>query len=335
MKRSLPVILAIGCLIGCGGATSDSSAATSVDRTHKGPEDNAPGADGKADLFFAPTEHGTLSFAELNDATIKDHALFHAWDFTLSDDATVILTTHTTKVLDTVAYLYRRDPGTSSWGHYIAKNDDYMRTVESRVAKDLPAGEYRLLVKPYKSEARGSFSVSGECRGTGCPTEAQQSQSQPPYTTERLLSDEERQATLKAIEDICGDTFCAGDLNYHMEGLSCDGWGQCVLKYRGQMYGEPSSFTAETLTAHTDAERTSDGDIANGSYIGHLDEVQTLDDGNWMYMHCQLDGGYLTEESVVGDPLLPSYNEQFFSDFMECVSGNEALLRDWAASASR
>ncbi len=134
----------------------------------KGEEENAL-TDGKDDSFFRPTEHGELRFGVTNDASITDDEQFHAWTFELSDDAELDIATAVSRNLDTVMYLYRRAPGEDSWGRYIEKNDDDGDLISSRLTLQAEAGEYRVIVKAFKSALRGSFDVDATCAGPGCP----------------------------------------------------------------------------------------------------------------------------------------------------------------------
>ncbi len=136
--------------------------------TGKGAEDAIP-VDGKLDGFGSPTDHGTLALGATQTAEVADGAIFHAWTFTLSGEADIDLRTAlVTPNLDTVMYLYRRDPGTSAWGHYIARNDDVDGSVASHIHGHFTAGEYRVLVKPYKESMRGTFELHSACTGDGC-----------------------------------------------------------------------------------------------------------------------------------------------------------------------
>lgn len=136
----------------------------------KGDEENPLGGDGKADSFYKPTEHGELVFGAPNRAEITEAEKFHAWTFTLTGDAKVSIKTDVSKNLDTVMYLYRRDAGsTGSFGSYVAKNDDHDGEIWSQIDLEGKAGEYRVLVKAFKSGQLGTFSVVGSCDGAGCP----------------------------------------------------------------------------------------------------------------------------------------------------------------------
>lgn len=159
MTRIYALILASSFAIACAEpATND-----------KGAEEN-PLTSGKDDSFFRPTEHGTLRMGVANPGTLTEDEQFHAWTFELSDRATIDLSTDVSQNLDTVMYLYRRDAPTDSWGRYIKKNDDDGDNISSRIKIEGQAGEYRVIVKGFKSALRGSFSVNGECTGAGCQT---------------------------------------------------------------------------------------------------------------------------------------------------------------------
>jgi len=145
-------------LAGCSGADSG-----------KGEESADPDM-GSADSFFSPTVHGDMDFFQENAATFDGESFYHAWDFTLTGLTEVSLrVVPPNDAFDTVMYLYRRDPGTSSWGRYLKKNDDYEENLWSRIDSELDEGEYRLVVKGYKKKLRGSFTVKAICTGPGCP----------------------------------------------------------------------------------------------------------------------------------------------------------------------
>jgi hypothetical protein len=139
--------------------------------TDKGAEDD-PLVDGKADSFYKPTPHGELAFGSPNQAEVTDAETFHSWTFTLTDDATISLKTDIQNNLDTVMYLYRRDAGsTASFGSYIEKNDDAETdSLYSQIDLEAGPGEYRIIVKPFKTAMRGEFEVNATCSGAGCPT---------------------------------------------------------------------------------------------------------------------------------------------------------------------
>lgn len=136
----------------------------------KGDEDDLGILDDKADSFRKPTYHGVIPFDVPMASAITDTEQFHAWTFTLTGDARVELVTSYAvrgqRRTDTVLYLYKHD-GTS-WGPYIARNDDYGNTTYSKIVKNLGAGEYRALVKGYKSMTRGKFTLTARCEGEGC-----------------------------------------------------------------------------------------------------------------------------------------------------------------------
>ena len=156
-----------GLLLGLAGCSGEDSSST--DTTDKGTEENAP-VDGKADSFFNPTEHGDLTFGVPAQATFNEADHFHSWTFTLTGEADVAVSSpNDTPNLDTVMYLYRRDPGASSWGRYVERNDDYDGNIWSRVSGTFEAGEYRVVVKAYKTALHGTFKLDGTCEGDGCP----------------------------------------------------------------------------------------------------------------------------------------------------------------------
>jgi hypothetical protein len=126
--------------------------------------------DGKADSFASPSEHGDLGFGARSAAEFTASARFHSWTFTLTASATVDLATELDAAnLDTVMYLYKQS-ASGSWGAAIAKNDDANDdTAASALTRKLGKGNYRVIVKAFKTSQRGAFSLGGACTGAGCP----------------------------------------------------------------------------------------------------------------------------------------------------------------------
>ncbi len=134
----------------------------------KAPEDDVP-VDGKLDSFRSPTDHGTVAFGETVLGRVTADEGFHTWTFKLS--APSAIHAFTARVphkanMDTVLYLYERSP--TGWGSYVARNDDDGRAHWSSLDRELPAGEYRVLVKGYAKTTRGSFDLTVDCDGVGC-----------------------------------------------------------------------------------------------------------------------------------------------------------------------
>ena len=133
-----------------------------------GDDDVGSNSENVTDTFSRPTEHGVLTFGVANAAEFSDEQRFHSWTFTLTGEAEVeLLTELRTQNLDSVMYLYKKK--NDKWGSYIEKNDDNDGAPESRIAKTLSEGEYRIKVKATKEFQRGDFAVTGTCNGDGCP----------------------------------------------------------------------------------------------------------------------------------------------------------------------
>ncbi len=139
------------------------------------PADDGKGAEeeelvgGKQDSFFRPTEHGALVFGLPNQAEISGDERFHEWEFELHGPAKVGVQSNVSQNLDTVMYLYRRDSADQAWGRFQDKNDDWKDNIWSRIELDAAkAGQYRIIVKPFKKALRGTFNVTAECEGDGC-----------------------------------------------------------------------------------------------------------------------------------------------------------------------
>lgn len=160
-RQRLLFLLLIVALAWTGCAETDTG-------NEKGAEDEALSDAGKADSFYRPTEHGALNFGipSQGEMTKDDH--FHSWTFELTDVADFSIKTQVSKNLDTVLYLYYRTDANSSWGKYISKNDDFEGNIWSQISKKGQAGQYRIIVKPFKSALQGTFSVEATCTGAGC-----------------------------------------------------------------------------------------------------------------------------------------------------------------------
>jgi len=160
MTRSLLVILASAVAIsGCGTADkgAESDPLSSLDDAEK------------ADSLSKPTDHGALQFGVAATATLATGAGFHAWSFTMQGSGKVHIATQASSghAVDTVVYLYKK--GATTWGSYIAKNDDASSsTVLSAVDKTLESGLYRVVVKGYKASDHGKFGLLVTCAGAGC-----------------------------------------------------------------------------------------------------------------------------------------------------------------------
>jgi hypothetical protein len=159
MAAFLPAVLH-GALAACAASSFD-----------KGPEDDVPSVDGKADTQRKPTDHGELpGFGTPVVDELSASAGFHAWQFTLHGDARVTAVTSAAEPggaeIDTVLYLYKEKP--TGWGAYVARNDDHAGSLWSRLERPLGAGRYRVLVKGYTRAERGRFALAVGCDGAGC-----------------------------------------------------------------------------------------------------------------------------------------------------------------------
>ncbi|MFU8807047.1 MAG: hypothetical protein ACNA8W_24785, partial [Bradymonadaceae bacterium] len=237
----------------------------------KGEEDMAL-TDGKSDSFFNPTVHGTLRFGDDHTAELTEDTLFHSWEFDLDDDASISLWTGGQQDLDTVMYLYSRQPGEAFWGRYIAKNDDFDGSVWSRIDLDGEAGQYRVIIKGFKQILRGEFVLSSSCSGDGCPDE-------------QALCDAGQVGSLPAegFDATCGDRYldivAASTDESKTEDFSIDLGDRCIIdgvagralelyqSYWGELYGpnfneQNDSFPVSVTTrTQVSAESAGSGKI--------------------------------------------------------------------------
>ena len=135
--------------------------------------DGDPDLDGKADGtatsaipkgavdWTAPRE---LAFADSRGTAVKLVSVA----FELSGSATVTLTTASpsTSTLDTVLYIYK--PSDTSWGPFLASDDDGAGHHLSKLSKQLSAGSYRAVVRRKTGSGIPHVSLVASCAGAGC-----------------------------------------------------------------------------------------------------------------------------------------------------------------------
>lgn len=125
-------------------------------------------ADGKADSFYRPTEHGGIAFGESPEwAEISAEERFHAWTFRVAGEATIEARTAGDEgdEVDTVMYLYKRQED-GSWGRYVGKNDDADNSTSlSAISHETDGGEFRVLIKGYGASDFGTFGLAVTCDG--------------------------------------------------------------------------------------------------------------------------------------------------------------------------
>ena len=300
----------------------------SLNESDKGQESPLPVQDQKGDSWRSPTLHESIAFGETARVTISEPKLFHAWDFTVEEALAVQLeATPLTPNLDTVLYLYRWDDRQGSWGSYLYRNDDHEGQLRSVIAQTLEPGKYRALIKGYKETLFGEVEYGQRCAGQQCPADPAL-----PTASGNFLTLQEAMAVLEAFDNICGDTFCCGDLNYFMQDISCDGAsGVCTIKYAAVPYSG-YAWTAEMFENNPDAAKVYTGDVEGNPFSVSIADVVPSeydeDEGMAAEISCTLDGGYrsiddLLESGNYGDELV----EKFYLHFVfGCVDAMEGFL---------
>ncbi|HEY1551339.1 MAG TPA: phospholipase D-like domain-containing protein [Kofleriaceae bacterium] len=133
--------------------------------------DEADGDDplsGSAAASTTPILEGALTWGSASEAPFKAGLELDYFTFSLSGSATVTLeTTGGTSGLDTILYVYD-PPSTTSWGAYLAKNDDGGEGKLSKLTLQLDAGDYRALIKRKSSSGAANVDLAASCSGTGC-----------------------------------------------------------------------------------------------------------------------------------------------------------------------
>ncbi len=274
-----------------------------------GGEEGAP-LDGKADGFRSPTEHGTLRFGNESRGELKDGEKFHSWTFSLSGDAEVSLRTGSSdQNLDTVLYLYHRASASDSWGSYVEKNDDANDgTVFSAIEKSLGEGEYRIIVKGYKDQLQGPFTVSADCSGAGCESLSPEPEVSVPAATgftescvnrlwqsfdSNILSRDEFSIHPNASEGYDKEVLVA---NAHYAGLS--DWAEYVSDDERADY----TFDVELVRSEDGAVVTmaDGGDESTTDYAfdreGHLLAYYVHNQSPWTEYYCGEEGDEAASE---------------------------------------
>lgn len=173
-KNSKVLMLALSLASTTACATADEAPADKTEET------DAP-VDGKLDgnnivdqgpVTWEPGDsEDSYTAGEDASFTSRRHAV--AWTFSLSDVATVSLSTTRTHIndraVDTVMYVYQQGEN-GNWGRYIERNDDVSNRNRFSAINDLDlgVGNYRVVVKGYSRSEVGAFSLSGICDGAGC-----------------------------------------------------------------------------------------------------------------------------------------------------------------------
>ena len=63
--------------------------------------------------------------------------------------------------------MFNWDDEKDSYGRYIKRNDDYQGSMLSQIHADLDEGQYKIMIKGYKEQIRGQFTLAIGCQGDG------------------------------------------------------------------------------------------------------------------------------------------------------------------------
>jgi hypothetical protein len=136
-------------------------------------DNSDPDFDGKSDSTSTATLVGPVTWSAMPQtvqfAGAGGTAVEYLYEtFSLSGSASVSFETSAAgdASLDTVLYLYQ--PTGDTWGAYIAKNDDGGAAKFSKLAKDLGAGDYRVVIKRKTKTGTPSTALVASCTGDGC-----------------------------------------------------------------------------------------------------------------------------------------------------------------------
>src|SRR5580704_2836480 len=125
--------------------------------------DEADGDDplsGSGSAATTPILEGALTWGSASEAKFAAGLELDYFTFSLSGSATVTLeTTGGTAGLDTILYVYDPPASSSSWGAYLAKNDNGGEGNLSKLTLQLDAGNYRALIKRKSSSGAANVDL--------------------------------------------------------------------------------------------------------------------------------------------------------------------------------
>ncbi len=153
-----------------------------------------------------------------------------------------------------------------------------------------------------------------------------------------FLSSEEAQNVLDSIDAICGDTFCAGDYNYHPAAIECTAAdGVCNLTFLVETYSEDESF--QSLLGRCDpalVEKVPENCQApelkasgTGEETGQPFAAEILAvEGKQLRVSCSLSGQYKSLTDVMEDaqPGPDALADQFYMHIIDCTNALETLF---------
>jgi hypothetical protein len=300
MTRAL---LLLAGLATAGGCVADPS---------KGVEDDVP-VGGKADSFRDPTEHGELVFGPPSRGELDpEDARYHAWTFTLSAPAHIRLWTGSPDNLDTVMYLYHRTGDDEGWGRYEARDDDggedALSMLDSAVFDArgdglVDAGQYRIIVKGFKTIYRGRFTLTGQCEGDGCPGGG--TDVDPPLPTATGFT---TSCLDKLHQDLRSEAWFADELTVQWDHRSTlDGTKRLAVGYFAHLLGEIG-------------EDSSDLDHVYVTYVG------TRNGGSVVEVTTGADWSYEFTFDGDGDLVMYYFNDQSpYSEYYCGEAGEETI----------
>ncbi len=273
--RTLSILFASLYLAACGQTEI-------IDTTAgKGEESPLP-ENAKDDSFRKPTEHGALTFGIQAQGTITEDEGYHVWDFTLTGHADITLQTDLiTDNLDTVLYVYSREPGAEKWGHYKKRNDDFEKNVWSRVEFTGEAAEYRVLVKAFKRGLRGTFGLTSTCDGAGCPQTGAADEHSMPAGGDLNADCMGRLQTVLDSDVMGGDGF---SITYETERLALTGTALKAVDFYKEYwqdigFWEDMTFGDDVHGLNVDSILMEDGSLVSVDNGGDEDTLTFVFDG--------------------------------------------------------
>jgi hypothetical protein len=148
----------------------------------------------------------------------------------------------------------------------------------------------------------------------------------PGAPTESILTVREAEKVRQSLDDICPDTFCAGDFNFYVDDVGCPGDGRCIVTMHTQEHDGFRADIADILAGRSAESLLSRGTGETGPFTASIEDAYTDADGAWLSVSCDLSGGYFAREDAMNVDR-GRYSEKLYSGVLDCVEALEAMMR--------
>jgi len=162
-----------------------------------------------------------------------------------------------------------------------------------------------------EAEDRPACSAFGRDPGLDAPTAS-------------ILTDREAEKVRQSLDDICGDTWCEGDYNWWVDGVTCPGDGTCFVAMHTQEHG--GGWSRDVLEGRSADSLQSRGEGEYGAYAASIDDAYEDEDGVWLSVACNMDSGFFSREDAMNIDR-GRYSERLYYSVLDCVSALEEMMR--------